>query len=73
MKIGNRKSVSDDLKKYDCLTGDNDFIEITEWTNGEGLDIQINEKPIFSITYGELEALNYLASVLRYGDMQTTK
>ena len=30
MKIYNRKSVSDDLKKYDYLSKDDDFIEITE-------------------------------------------
>ena len=70
MKINNRKSVSDNLKKYDYLAKDNDFIEVTEWTNGEGIDVQISEKPTISITYGELEALNYLKSTLMYNDIQ---
>lgn len=69
MKINNRKSVSDNLKKYDYLAKDNDFIEVTEWTNGEGIDVQISEKPTISITYGELEALNYLKSTLMYNDI----
>lgn len=66
MKIDNRKSVSDELKKYDHLAKDSDFIEVTEWTNGEGIDVQIGEKPTISITYGELEAINYLTKSLQY-------
>lgn len=44
MKIGSRKSINDDLQKYDHLKNKSSFIEITEWTNGEGWDIAINEK-----------------------------
>ena len=65
MKIGSRKSINDDLQKYDHLKNESSFIEITEWTNGEGWDIAINEK-IFNLTYGELEAINYLTKVLDY-------
>lgn len=37
MKIQNRKSISDKLKKYCyCSNEDNDFIEVTQWTNCEG-------------------------------------
>lgn len=39
MEIYERKAVSDELKKYDHLAKDSDFIEVTEWTNGEGWDI----------------------------------
>lgn len=60
-----RKSVSDNLRKFDILAKDSDFIEVTEWTNGEGYDITINEK-VISLTYGELEAINYLAKTLEY-------
>lgn len=63
MKIGSRKSINDDLQKYDYLKNKSSFIEITEWTNGEGWDITINEK-IFNLTYGELEAINYLTKAL---------
>lgn len=65
MKIGSRKSIYDDLQKYDYLKNKSSFIEITEWTNGEGWDIAINEKT-FNLTYGELEAINYLVKALNY-------
>lgn len=46
MKINNKKSIYDDLQKYDCLKSKSSFIEITEWTNGEGWDITIDGKNI---------------------------
>lgn len=74
MEISNRKSIFDELKKYDILSnGDNDYIEITEWSNGEGYDVQINTKwknQSFSLTHGELEAINYLIKVLDYGNSE---
>ena len=66
MNLGDRKSVSDDLNKYDVLAKKDDFIEVTEWTNGEGWDISINETQ-FRLTRGELDAINYLTKVLEYG------
>jgi hypothetical protein len=65
MKIGSRKSINDDLQKYDHLKNKFSLIEITEWTNGEGWDIAINEK-MLNLTYGELEAINYLIKALDY-------
>lgn len=65
MKINSKKSINDDLQKYDYLKDKSSFIEITEWTNGEGWDITINER-IFNLTYGELEAINYLIKALDY-------
>lgn len=60
-----RNSVYDDLKKYDILAKENSFIEVTEWTNGEGYDIHIDEQ-MFNLTHGQLEAINYLTKVLEY-------
>lgn len=65
MEFVNRKSISDKLTKYDCLAKDDDFIEVTEWTNGEGYDIVINDK-IISLTDGQLDAINYLTKSLEY-------
>lgn len=65
MEIVNRKSINDNLKKYDYLAKDDDFIEVTEWTNGEGYDITINDK-IISLTNGQLDAINYLTKSLEY-------
>lgn len=73
MKKNNRKSVSDDLSKYDYLqnTDENAFIEVTEWSNGEGYDITIetkNDSKLISLTNGELEAINYLTKTLDYNN-----
>lgn len=63
MKITNRKSVSDDLNKYDILAKSHSFVEVTEWTNGEGWDITFDDK-IISLTIGQLDAINYLTKAL---------
>lgn len=65
MEIHERKAVSDELKKYDHLAKDSDFIEVTEWANGEGWDICLNDK-LISLTYGQLEAIKYLVKALDY-------
>lgn len=57
MEIHERKAVSDELKKYDHLAKDSDFIEVTEWVNGEGWDICLNNR-LISLTYGQLEESN---------------
>lgn len=72
MEFAKRKSVYDDLNKYCVLAKDNDHIEVTEWTNGEGWDIIIKDK-IISLTYGELEAINYLVKVLDYETKENKK
>nr|DAL49913.1 MAG TPA_asm: hypothetical protein [Caudoviricetes sp.] len=63
MERANRKSVNDNLRKYDHLAKKDDFIEVTEWTNGEGWDIYINDTHI-SLTSGQLDAINYLTKSL---------
>ncbi len=65
MEKSKRKTVYEDLKKFCYIAKDNDYIEVTEWTNGEGWDINLNDKKI-SLTYGELNAINYLTKVLEY-------
>lgn len=65
MEFNSRKSVNDKLKKYDYLAKDNDYIEVIEWTNGEGYDIIINDK-IISLTGGQIDAINYLVRSLEY-------
>lgn len=71
VKIKNRVSASDSLSKYDYLMNKDDkaFIEVTEWGNQEGIDISIerkNESKLFSLTYGELAAINYLVKTIEY-------
>lgn len=67
MDINNRLSVWDNLSNYDYLCNDKDkIIEITRWTNSEGWDITIGENKNFSLTDGELEAINFLTKCLEY-------
>lgn len=69
--INNRITISDSLNKYDYLVKKDDkaFIEVTEWVNGEGIDISIErdkESKLFSLTYGELDAINYLTQTIKF-------
>lgn len=63
-----RKTISDSLKKYDYHSNsDDDFIEVTEWSNGEGYDIMIESgtyHKAFSLTDGELQAVRMLTDEL---------
>lgn len=70
MELNNKQSVSDTLRKYDYFAKENDYIEVTEWANGEGWDINIVDKQLFILTRGELEAINYLTKVLEYGNKE---
>lgn len=36
------------------------FIEVTEWENGEGIDVIFDDK-IIQLSWGQLEAINVLA------------
>jgi hypothetical protein len=65
MDIKKRNSIHDNLCVYDYLAEKNAFIEVTEWANGEGWDITINDK-YFSLTEGQLNAINYLTKSLDY-------
>ena len=66
MECKKRKSVFADLNVFDYTAKENNFIQVTEWTNGEGWDISINDDTIFSLTCGQLEAINYLSKKLDY-------
>ena len=64
-EIIQRKSINDNLRKYDHLAKENSFIEITEWGNGEGWDITIDDH-MMSLTWGQLDAIQYLTLALQY-------
>lgn len=65
MEKYNKKSVYEKLKTFDYLSKEDSFIEVTEWHNGEGWDITIDDK-IISLTHGQLAAINHLTSTLDY-------
>jgi hypothetical protein len=60
-----RKSKFALLKPYDFMSGENDFIEVTEWHNGEGFDVMLERKcgvENFSLTWGQWEAVQALVA-----------
>lgn len=59
-----RNAVCCNLNEFDHLfAGENDFIEVCEWKNGEGYDISINDEH-YSFTIGEIDAINCLIAEL---------
>lgn len=62
-----KKAVFSELKKYDPLAGEDDFIEVTEWKSGEGFDVEIVGKlsTRFQLTWGEYAALKKLVKKLK--------
>jgi len=65
ISISNRKSAFASLEDF-CIfsSGERkdkgDFIEVTEWSNGEGYDIHISDADgdkQFSLTWGQYEAM----------------
>ena len=66
MEIKNRRCIIENLNKFDIMANKDDFIEVCEWTNGEGVDISIMNKKIISLTRGELDAIDFLTKTLDY-------
>lgn len=65
MKTANLKTISDDLNKYDYCAKEDSFISITEWENGEGYNITIDDR-VYAFTRGELDAIWYLVKSIDY-------
>ncbi len=59
-----RKSKYIDLKDYCPFSEKNDFVELTEWNNGEGFDVTVSGKfdTKFSLTWGQWESLQVLVN-----------
>jgi hypothetical protein len=63
VKKNNRTAVFESLEPYCVMAGEHDFMEVTHWTNGEGVDVHISRNKTFerfSLTYGEFELLQVL-------------
>lgn len=65
MKIEDRRTAYEKMSVFSPFVNDNSFIEVTEWTNGEGWDIAIDNRH-FSIHMDELEAIQYLIGCIKY-------
>lgn len=66
MEFNERTSVKDDLRKYDHLANKDSIIQVTQWANGEGWDISIDDEPVISLTWGQLDAINYLTDTIQF-------
>lgn len=66
MEFNQRTSIKDDLRKYDHLANKDSIIQVTQWANGEGWDISIDDEPVISLTWGQLDAINYLTNTIQF-------
>ena len=48
------------VRLKDAWHKEHDYVEVTEWTNGEGWDIAISDKKIVSLHFTEFEAIQSL-------------
>lgn len=62
-KIERVRSITTNMKMFDLTSKDSDYISVTEWSNGEGWDISLNDKMI-SISRGMLDAINFLTTAV---------
>jgi hypothetical protein len=62
METYRRLSKFTELKHYCHHAKVGDFMEVTEWHNGEGFDVVIGTDQQFSLTYGQLDCLNALVN-----------
>lgn len=67
MERCNKKAIFSSLKKYCTFAREEDFIEVTEWKNGEGFDVEISNvssSQRFQLTHGEYKAVKKLIKKL---------
>lgn len=62
-KIERLRSITAKTKTFDYIAKESDYISVTEWSNGEGWDISLNDKMI-SISRGMLDAINFLTTAV---------
>jgi len=65
IEIKQRKSKFTELSLYDHFAEQNDYMEFTEWSNGEGFDVSTGltkHYQTFSLTYGQWEAMQALVA-----------
>lgn len=55
-----------ELKNFDVLAKEGDFMEVVMWNNGEGFDVNLNQfgEQHFELTWGQFEALKELVKEL---------
>ena len=69
IEISSRKAAFAELHQFCVMSNkdSNDFIEVTEWSNGSGWDINlsaVHTEQNFHLTYGQLRAIKKLIKTL---------
>ena len=66
MEIYKRKAIFSNLKDYDFASKEHSYVEITEWKNGEGIDINAysHTDRNVSLSYGEFKLIKKLVKQL---------
>ena len=67
IKKYDRKAAFTELKEYCTFAKEHDFVEVSEWYNGEGFDVSMNtlgENTIFQLTFGQFKAIKKLVKAL---------
>jgi hypothetical protein len=61
-----RQAAFVELKNFCHISKEHDFVEVTEWHNGEGFDITISTttEQNVSVTYGQFDAIKKLIKTL---------
>lgn len=61
-----RKALFSYLKEYDPMAGEYEYIEVTEWKNGDGFDVEIIGRlsTRFQLTYDTYTAMKKLVKRL---------
>ena len=66
METYKRKSAFTELEDFCYLSNEHDYMEVTEWRNMEGFDVEVFSKirEKFSMTWGQFKALKKLIKKL---------
>ncbi len=59
-----RKSGFSPLKEFCYFAKEDDYIEVTDWYNGEGFDICVDSKKAISLTWGEWDCIHAIMKAL---------
>lgn len=65
MEQTKRRTIVEDFKVFNPSAKEHDFVEVVEWSNGDGWDIYFNETHI-ALTLDQLSAINLLTQYLQY-------
>lgn len=60
MEVSNRRAVFTELNDFCHLSKEHDYVEVTEWTNGEGYTINVSSSGgdrTIDLTYGQFKAI----------------